>query len=189
VLSFERIAANCMAHPVYLHPAFGSDRQRWREAFPLSHVRPDAPPFLVLNAEREFAGLARHSEDFVHECRRVGARVAHATVPRTNHFTIINNVGRRPRRARKRCCRRAAAPTPAPQFAMPQQRQQLLGAHAGPLSDDPAAAAAAATVAAASADKDDGGALQHVDDVTRLSVQFMRQVLREAGADAAERVH
>ncbi len=72
---------------------FGTDPQRWPGYSPLTHIRPDAPPFLVIEAARDDWWAPGQAEQFHEALRRSG-------VPSTfhelddDHFTVIRDIGR-----------------------------------------------------------------------------------------------
>lgn len=73
-------------------PAFGEDPQGWRDASPLHHVRADAPPFLLLNAEQDW-GLQAQTREFAAKLEAAGVPVETAVTPGTTHVTVIARVG------------------------------------------------------------------------------------------------
>jgi len=54
--------------------------------------RADAPPFLLLNAEKD-GGLQRQAQDFAAKLREAGVPVETAVTPDTTHITVIARVG------------------------------------------------------------------------------------------------
>lgn len=70
-----------------LHNAFGF-RDQYYDSFPIYHVRPDTPPFFLLNGGLDIF-LKRHSLDFFYTLRqnRVYAQIKY--YPERNHWNIV----------------------------------------------------------------------------------------------------
>ena len=75
--------------------AFGADAVVRRDASPLRHVTKDAPPFLVLWASRDMAGLPASGRVFAAALRRSGAPVEQQEIADRTHITIITRFGSR----------------------------------------------------------------------------------------------
>jgi acetyl esterase/lipase len=73
---------------------FGLDCEANRKASPLSHVRPGLPPFLMINAEAEVAGLHAMAEDFLRALKKHGVPVEYHEVEGTSHRTVIKKLYR-----------------------------------------------------------------------------------------------
>ena len=81
--------------------AFGHDPALLKNASPLTYVRADAPPFLILNAFHDFPGFPIDARRFADGLRRAGARnVQQLMFKGADHLTILklddeNNAVRR----------------------------------------------------------------------------------------------
>jgi acetyl esterase/lipase len=80
---------------------FGADLAILKQASPIHHVRADAPPFLIMNAFRDFTGFAWDAQRFADALRTAGNKdVQRFTFKGTDHFSLIkldgeNNAVRR----------------------------------------------------------------------------------------------
>ena len=83
---------NWMAEHLMTRAAFGKDHGRRAQASPVSHVRADAPPFLLLNAEED-EKLEEEAEELSSQLRANGVAAETAIISGTNHFTILSLVG------------------------------------------------------------------------------------------------
>jgi acetyl esterase/lipase len=62
------------------------DRASWELASPLSHVRPDAPPFFVLHGTNDSLIPVEQARSFVDELRKTSRHaVAYAELPKAQH--------------------------------------------------------------------------------------------------------
>lgn len=75
-----------------IRPAFGDDPEVWRAASPITHLRADAPPFWLNNAELDW-GLQRPAEQFEQALRQAGVEVSRSITPETNHLTVVARMG------------------------------------------------------------------------------------------------
>ncbi|MFO0878034.1 MAG: alpha/beta hydrolase [Gemmataceae bacterium] len=71
---------------------FGRDRDVQVDASPIHHIRPGIPPFLVLNAEREVAGLHDMADDFVAALKKHRVPVDRHIVDGVTHRTIVKKL-------------------------------------------------------------------------------------------------
>jgi arylformamidase len=83
----NRIAEHLMARA-----AFGKDVGGRAQASPVNHVRADAPPFLLLNAEAD-EKLEEEAEELSSLLRNQGVAAESSIISGTNHFTILSLVG------------------------------------------------------------------------------------------------
>ncbi len=83
---------NWMAEHLMTRAAFGKNKTHRAEASPVSHVRPGAPPFLLLNAEED-ERLEEEAEELAGLLRARGSAAETAILPGTNHFTILSLIG------------------------------------------------------------------------------------------------
>ena len=84
-------------HKVF-EPVFTKDRDVWKDASPINHVGRDSPPFLVLFAENDMnlhVPLSLQAEDFYEELKNAGVNVGIKEIRRTNHGSIIGQIGKR----------------------------------------------------------------------------------------------
>lgn len=79
---------------LYLQPAFGPNSANWHSSFPTAHVKPTAPPFLLLNASFDLA-LEKHTTALVDQLQAAGIWVRTYVVPRTHHMSIVSTMGRK----------------------------------------------------------------------------------------------
>jgi arylformamidase len=92
IYNIEHFAArNWMALHLMTMPAFGRDKQRWNAASPVSRVRPEAPPFLLVNAERD-EGLEQEAHELADLLRKADVSVKTAIIKNQDHFTILTAV-------------------------------------------------------------------------------------------------
>ncbi|MBM4073452.1 MAG: alpha/beta hydrolase [Planctomycetes bacterium] len=72
--------------------AFGKDLTVRAQASPITHVRQDTPPFLVMLGDNDLPACDRPQADaFCKACQTCGAAVDLLEVPRRNHFSILLN--------------------------------------------------------------------------------------------------
>jgi acetyl esterase/lipase len=69
--------------------AFGKDRKAWQAASPINHVRCGLPPFLLINADRDWPLLPEMARDFAKALRDVGTPVETLTVKDRNHENVM----------------------------------------------------------------------------------------------------
>lgn len=77
-----------------LEQAFGTDVEVRRDASPLRNVTKDAPPFLVLWADRDMAGLPASGKLFAAALRRAEVPVESAEIKDRTHGSIIARFGK-----------------------------------------------------------------------------------------------
>jgi acetyl esterase/lipase len=70
-------------------PVFGDDPAVRADASPVNHVRPGLPPFLLINADKDFPTLATAAAEFGAALRAKGNEVELLCVPRRNHNSIL----------------------------------------------------------------------------------------------------
>lgn len=75
--------------------AFGNDHGVRRDASPVRHLRPDAPPFLVLSAAEDLPHFAVDARRFVLALRKQGnTKAYHHVISKENYLSIIKFAGR-----------------------------------------------------------------------------------------------
>lgn len=82
-----------------LKEVFGTSRKAWREASPITYVHGQAPPFLILYAERDMdrqIPLMEQAEELFEALRDEGVPARIQEISGTNHAGIIAQVGRGP---------------------------------------------------------------------------------------------
>jgi acetyl esterase/lipase len=77
-----------------MHSRLADNRAVWEEASPMSHVRPDAPPFFVLHGTNDVLVPVEQARSFVRELRAVSRNpVVYAELPRAQHaFDVLPSV-------------------------------------------------------------------------------------------------
>jgi arylformamidase len=69
---------------------FGDNPDILKAASPVTHVRPTAPPFLILTAATDFPGFLVDAKKFADALRRTGAsQVDQFVLPELDHFSIV----------------------------------------------------------------------------------------------------
>lgn len=69
---------------------FGTDPKARKEAGPVCHVRPDAPPFLIIYADKDFAVCGQGpSEEFCQALRLQKSPAESLEVKHRNHLTVL----------------------------------------------------------------------------------------------------
>lgn len=69
---------------------FGNDPDVLKRASPVTHVRPDAPPFLILTSQSDFSGFLVDAKKFSDGLHKSGhKRTERWVVPNRDHFTIM----------------------------------------------------------------------------------------------------
>ncbi len=87
------------AVPMPLRLVFTHHPKIWQEASPINHIRPDAPPFLILYAEHDFAitdqlSIKEQSQVFYDVLLKNGVSVDIKEIANCNHDGIVEQVGR-----------------------------------------------------------------------------------------------
>lgn len=77
----------------HVEETFGSSVEELADASPITWVRPDAPPFLVLVAEKDPEGLKEQGKELSDELREAGAPVRYLIVNDHDHFSIVRRFG------------------------------------------------------------------------------------------------
>jgi acetyl esterase/lipase len=72
---------------------FGKDAAVRRDASPLAHIDKGQPPFLVLWADRDMAGLPQSGREFAAALGRAGMDVESAEIANRTHATIMTRFG------------------------------------------------------------------------------------------------
>jgi acetyl esterase/lipase len=67
---------------------FGDEDSR-KKASPLTHIRKDLPPFLILYADKEIAGLGKQAEEFGAAMKKAGARAEVKMIKERDHGSIM----------------------------------------------------------------------------------------------------
>jgi acetyl esterase/lipase len=77
-----------------MHSRLADDRGSWDEASPMSHVRPDGPPFFVLHGANDVLVPVEHARSFVRALRGASRNaVVYAELPRAQHaFDLLPSV-------------------------------------------------------------------------------------------------
>jgi acetyl esterase/lipase len=77
-----------------MRSALADDHAAWDEASPMSHVRPDAPPFFVLHGTNDTLVPVEQARSFVRRLRAASNRpVVYAELPRAQHaFDMLPSV-------------------------------------------------------------------------------------------------
>jgi len=77
-----------------MHSRLADNRAVWEEASPMSHVRPDAPPFFVLHGANDVLVPVEQARSFVRALRAVSRNpVVYAELPRAQHaFDVLPSV-------------------------------------------------------------------------------------------------
>ncbi|MCA1575328.1 MAG: hypothetical protein LC770_12495 [Acidobacteria bacterium] len=81
-----------MAEHLMTSAAFGNDHGLRAQASPVNHVRADAPPFLLLNAQED-EKLEEEADELSSLLRNKGVSAETSIISGTNHFTILSLVG------------------------------------------------------------------------------------------------
>lgn len=78
------------AHRAAVTRAFSADARALDGASPVRHVRPDAPPFLILTAADDLPGFRADGKRFADALRDAGhAHTAQYMIPDRDHFSIV----------------------------------------------------------------------------------------------------
>ena len=72
---------------------FGSDPHVLEDASPRYHVRPDAPPFLILHADRDLEFMADQARGFYTALKAEGVDTEQHEEGDRNHITIVSRMG------------------------------------------------------------------------------------------------
>ncbi len=88
VYDLTRAATSTWMRQRWLTPTFGPSPEALREASPVTWARPQAPPFLLVNAAVDW-GLHRHSEALAAALQAVGGEVEHLRVDDRNHVSLV----------------------------------------------------------------------------------------------------
>jgi len=106
--------------PIVIRQVFTNRVATWRDASPINHVRANAPPFLILRAERDWTlgvSMREQSIRFHAAMEAVGARVTLREIPGCNHDFVEAQVAREPDSGTYRALMEFFAQTPAPDRA------------------------------------------------------------------------
>lgn len=76
-----------------LMQVFGKDQSKWESASPITYVRKDVPPFLILTGEMEPRFVIYQAKLFCNALKKKGANVQRKEIPGKNHITEISSVG------------------------------------------------------------------------------------------------
>jgi acetyl esterase/lipase len=68
---------------------FGKDPEARKNAFPLSHIKKDLPPFLIVYADRDLPTLDKGAEEFAKELKEKEVKVELLQVAKRNHLSLI----------------------------------------------------------------------------------------------------
>ncbi len=83
---------NWMAEHLMTKAAFGNNPGLRAHASPVNHVRADAPPFLLLNAQED-EKLDEEADELASLLRERSVSAETSIISGTNHFTILSLVG------------------------------------------------------------------------------------------------
>jgi acetyl esterase/lipase len=72
---------------------FGKDPEVRREASPLFHIHPEAPPFLVTFCQWDYFSLPAQARQFHNALQKAGIKSELVFIPRQSHISEIVNVG------------------------------------------------------------------------------------------------
>lgn len=76
-----------------IEEAFGSTTEELAAASPMTYVRSDLPPFLVIVAERDSEGLRSQGRRFADALRDAGGEVIYISIQGRDHFSIVRRFG------------------------------------------------------------------------------------------------
>jgi acetyl esterase/lipase len=82
------------ARRYFVEPAFGDGPATWAEASAPNYARADAPPFLLIYAEHDHAGLTAQAYRLAAALAARGVQTPVHEVAGRNHLTIIYNAGK-----------------------------------------------------------------------------------------------
>jgi acetyl esterase/lipase len=68
---------------------FGKDPEARMNAFPLSHVKKNLPPFLIVYADRDLPTLDNGAEEFAKELKEKEVKVELLRIAKRNHLSLI----------------------------------------------------------------------------------------------------
>jgi acetyl esterase/lipase len=68
---------------------FGKDPEARKNAFPLSHIKKDLSPFLIVYADRDLPTLDKGAEEFAKELKEKEVKVELLQVAKRNHLSLI----------------------------------------------------------------------------------------------------
>src|ERR1043166_171693 len=75
---------------IAVEKTFGRDPAVLKKASPMTHVRGDAPPFLIFTSQRDFPGFLNDSKRFFDALTKTGSkRVEKWIVPDRDHFSLM----------------------------------------------------------------------------------------------------
>ncbi len=77
----------------YVEEAFGSSDEELGGASPVTYIHAGAPPFLVIVAEDDPAGLREQGKRFAEMLREAGGEVMYISVKGRDHFSIVRRFG------------------------------------------------------------------------------------------------
>lgn len=85
--------------PLPIRMIFTENPANWHDASPINHVRSDAPPFLILNAQHDMAltqsrSVKNQSRIFASALKSTGVSVESYEIPNCNHDQIMEQAGR-----------------------------------------------------------------------------------------------
>lgn len=76
-----------------IEEAFGSTAEELKTASPITHIRTDLHPFLVIVAEKDPPGLRSQGKRFADELREAGGEVLFISVKGRDHLSIVRRFG------------------------------------------------------------------------------------------------
>jgi acetyl esterase/lipase len=68
---------------------FGKDPETRKNAFPLSHIKKNLPPFLIVYADRDLPTLDKGAEEFAKELKEKDVKVDLLQIAKRNHLSLI----------------------------------------------------------------------------------------------------
>lgn len=89
----EHVDSSIFTSRRHVEEAFGSTEEELRGASPLTYVRADAPPFLLIAAEKDPEGLQDQVKRLADALREAGTTVRFITVKGRDHFSIVRRFG------------------------------------------------------------------------------------------------
>lgn len=89
----EHVDSSIFTSQQHVEEAFGSTQEELRAASPLTYVREDAPPFLLIAAEKDPEGLQDQVKRLADALREAGVMVRFITVKGRDHFSIVRRFG------------------------------------------------------------------------------------------------
>jgi acetyl esterase/lipase len=79
----------------YVERVFGPQGPTWRDASPIHHLAPadSSPPFLLVAAERDYAGIRTQTSTMLAALRATRIPVAMVDIPGRDHYELVSAIG------------------------------------------------------------------------------------------------